>query len=631
MGRYDETILAHPSLVGYWPMDEDSGNAIDLKAARNGTVEAGITRRAAGPVRGSYAYDGDGTNAVVSVAHASALNGSGTAFEAEIWIHHEDLGLYFWKGGTHYYGFRILATGAVQAYLNTTSGAVSPTSAAGVVRSGEWNMISLVQSSGFLLVYVNGVLVIFAAAPGSITTNTAVLQLTGNAAAGDDPSGKFSRAAFYNAILTSEERIDHYKAGLYEAPLAPRQRPRRSLTWSLCDLDGNEIEPITQRLSGEVEVQLNGVRAATVTASLEERVAREVQAFACSLKVWLSGTLLHWGPVTLPRFISESGGQRVVEISSVCPSERLARGYTKGLAAQLQVDQAKIMETLIAHLNTRASGAGKPDTGVTTGSTPTSYLRDRFFPDGTNVWEALVAMSEITNGPDFELNPLDRTDGVYAELNTFFPYQGHDRTAEVVLAKGTAENNAVAISAEPGGGEIVNYAVFAGQAQEGQPAPGWIAQNAASQAAHGLYEHFEALPDVTRTATLQEHAEQLVAAKAWPIDFIDVTPVTEAGGLAYAWARDPETQEWKQESAAYAVPPRFGPIDSGGDYWLGDEITIIARDGELRDEWIARVTQARFAEVGPEGHVAVELECAPRITASGVSGSATTVSTEDFS
>jgi hypothetical protein len=402
------------------------------------------------------------------------------------------------------------------------------------------------------------------------------------------------------------------------------------LEWALCSVLGEEISSLDQRSGGEVEIELNGARRARVTVSLEEEAAERALAFASTLKVWLNGVLIFFGPVNLPR---QLGGDRTMELAAVDLSERLARSYTGPLFAksQLAVDQSEIIGRLVDYANVLAVALGSPGgtSGIIRGSLPASTARDRFYPDGSELWASIVAMSEVSNGPDFELEPLDRTDGVYCRLNTYVPFQGSDKTAECVFTFNTQENNASDFTYEPGGGEIVNRAIFAGQAQEGEPSPAWVAWHPASIAENGLWDHFEALPDVKYTAQLQEYAETLVATRARPVDFFDLTPAVEAGGGAQGWVRDGEG--WGLRDAEYAVPPPFGPPAAGGAYWIGDEIRAIGRDGGLDRDVVGRVTYAKLSEVGEHGQLlATELTCAPHIDASGVSGSATTVSTEDL-
>lgn len=632
MSKYDDLIIASSKCVAYWPLDDVGGAAIDRKSGTyNATgIGSGITRAQPGPVSQALSYKGDNSaNAQVRVPSSAALNGPGTTFELEFWVQFNgDQQQFFEKNGTHSYRIQIQASGLIIGILTTGSGTYTAISSAGAVRSGEWAMVSMVWASNLLIVFVNNVVAAATGTAGSHTTNTAALDLFSQTA-GQYVNDYATRFALYNAGLTNAERMSHYRTGNFEAIVFSRQRAARSLSWALCDRSGNQLTDLPARTGGSVEIELNGPRRASVTASLEEDVARLAMAYGTVLKVWLAGTIIFAGQVNLPRWV---GRDREIELNAVDASERLANSYTKGFAKQTSIDQAEIMWRLIAHAQTLHSLLSGGSVGVVRGETPNSYLRERYYADGKQIWEALQEMSQVTNGPDFELMPLDRTDGVYSQLQTYFPYQGYDRTDTCIFTFNTQENNAVDFTSEPGGGKIINFAIYAGQAIEGEPAPAWQAYHADSIAKYGVFQHFEALPDVKYTATLQEYAEMLVAVRAEPVEFFDLVPAVEAGSSADGYYRDSNGLWVKQSVSSYGIPPPFGPVESGGHYWIGDEIRAIGRDHGLRKDVRGRVTFARISEVGEHGdQLGVELTCAPTIDAAGVTGAATTVSTEDFS
>lgn len=428
-------------------------------------------------------------------------------------------------------------------------------------------------------------------------------------------------------------------ADLYPATPPPGPARPARLRWALCDRLGAVLSDLPRRKVGgrEVEINLNGQRTARVGLHLDEVDAALALPFARSLKVWLDEALIFFGPITLTRFsgyggdIGGVGGSvagRSVEIFATDPSVRLIQAFTHGFAFQQQIEQSEIMWRLVAHANDRAVAAGVPGPGVVRGTTPAVILRDRFYPDGKQIWQALGEMTEVLDGPDLELEPLDRADGVYAQLNTYWPWQGTDRTATVIFEHNVGRHNAGDFAWEPGGGEIVNYAVFGGQGVEGQASPAWVAFQPESMTEHGIYEHFQAMADVTRTQTLREHAEGLVAARAYPVDFFDVTPTVEEGGIAVAYRRD-QYDQLTRLGEGFGVPPRFGP-PGFGDYWIGDEIRAIGRHKPGLDvELVGRVVTAKLNELD-SGSIAVELACAPRIDAAGIEGFAATVSTENL-
>ncbi len=638
MGRYDDRIAGLSKTLSYWPADDPSGQLRDLVGGRpTSVVGAGVGYGLAGPVRSSRAISGNGAGAGqnnISVPHTVAFVSS--AIEAECWRYTPAAGqrsVHMYKqlgAGAHGYSLRIYANGSVELSLITTGGTFIAASPPGIVPGGQWSMVSLslalAAGLGSAIAYVNGVAAVIVLTSGTMTNNAGVMSLVYSAGA-DDLAAPACRFAVYSSNLTNAERVGNYKAGTEEPVASVRKRPRRQLAWALCNRAGNVLEEITQRTKGEVEIELNGARRAACGISLEDPAAAKAVAFASRLKVWLSGAIIFNGLLTAPKW----GEDHAVEIAAVDPSAQLAYGYTKALAKASQVDQSQIIWDLIAHKSARDVVMGDPyGSGIIRGLTPASYLRDRFYPDGAQIWEAIVALSEISNGVDFELQPLDRTDGVCAQLNTYFPWQGADRSGSVVLAYNTQEMNASAFTHEPG--QITTYAVFGGQAQEGSPAPGWIAWDPAAIPSQGVWEHFESLPDTRYTAQLREYAEGLVATRSMPVDFFDVTPVVEAGGTAQAWTRDANGLYTQQDGDHFSIPPPFGPLESGGAYWIGDQIRAIAREGTMERDLVGRVTYAKITEVGEHlDALAVELSCAPNVYGRSVSGVATTVTTEDFS
>lgn len=402
-------------------------------------------------------------------------------------------------------------------------------------------------------------------------------------------------------------------------------RADRRLTWSLIDSEGAVVADVDDRDKGEVEVQLNAGSRSSVEIALSARAAGRARAFGTRLLVRLSGFPIFNGAIVNPVW---SADDRTASLAAICPSEMLARSFLRGMPRQSSVDQAEIMWQIVYAATGIGSSLGGPGAGIVEGPNAASYLRDRFYPDGTNAWEAMIALSEVTNGVDFDLAPLEGTGGEHARLDTYWPYRGHDRTASVVLTHNRQEDNASGFTWEPGGGELVNYSVAAGQAVEGERAPAWVAYDPESIAEHGFWQDYRSFPDVRYTAQLREIAEQQVATRALPVDFFDVTPAVESGGSALGFYRDAHGL-WRQDGKAYGVPPRFGPIESGGEYWIGDEIRAIARVDELDKDLIGRVTYGKLSETESK-HVAAEITCAPRVSATDAEGFAATVSVEDF-
>lgn len=413
------------------------------------------------------------------------------------------------------------------------------------------------------------------------------------------------------------------------------------LTWALTDFYGRRIGQFWDRSGGQVSIALNGQRTARVTVSLEDEAVRRIYPLATMLKVYYGEKLLLHGPLTVPSFRAGTQapgetsmeGVGAVELAAVDASHYLTKFHAHGLERMDDVLQAQIMARLMEHADaSHGIIRGTLDSG--------GVKRDRHYPDGKNIWEAIVELSAVNRGPDFELEPLDREDGVRAQLNTFFPRQGTNKHDTVILEYGLGRMNAADFRYEPDGTQVVNRYILSGQAINGKVAKAYRADQLESQQLFGMHQLMEARPDINRVKTLREHAEGFVAAHAFPIDYFDVTPAVEQGGAAFGYRRDPLTGEILWLGEAYAIPPRFGP-GPDFDYWIGDTIAVHARLGPVPD-WDhpevhpsidlplrGRITDATIMEIDQEGNVMVDLTCAPIIEAAQVSGFETTVSVRD--
>jgi hypothetical protein len=267
--------------------------------------------------------------------------------------------------------------------------------------------------------------------------------------------------------------------------------------------------------------------------------------------------------------------------------------------------------------------------GIAKGALPASVNRDRTYLPGKEVGAALLEMSEVIGGPDFELEPVAGAGTeTLARLNTFYPRQGSDKSADVIFVHGAAPYTASDFNFAPGGDGICNRVVVVGAPlnNEGEEAeenpfatfPAYVAEHAASIAQYGVWEQLIQLEDVSEAATLQAHAEAFVAANALPIPYFDFTAAPE------------QTDEEEGDG----VPPVFGV-----DYWIGDTIachtylgaaSIREDDGKPLDaagapvvplKLTGRVTDATVTEL-ESGQIAVKVTCAAEVVATGITGNA---------
>lgn len=377
------------------------------------------------------------------------------------------------------------------------------------------------------------------------------------------------------------------------------------LTFALCDLDGNRLSSLTDRHNARVELGFNRGRTAKVDVSVEDPAAQMVHALRCNLKVWQRQSLIFNGPVLQP--VRRAGN--LVEIPAVGPEHRLAFAFVHQLAKFTTQDQSEILVDLIAHADEVLPAGGRSH-GIIEGSTPASVDRTRNYPDGKNIWEAILEMSEVQRGPDFEFEPLDRTDGIVAAFNTFYPDAGRDLAQIVRFEYAGGYESLDELTLEESG-EIVNRATVGGKARKGKRKDAYIAEHKDSQREFGVFASFEVLSDVKERDTLQDHAERLVKHSAYPMTFIDFVCKPEPPSLALRGGEDVEP--------TFGNPPLCGPDD---DFWLGDSCTFADYTGGFNDEHVGKITDLTLQE-NDQGDCFVSGAAEPRLVSEGITGNLT--------
>lgn len=389
------------------------------------------------------------------------------------------------------------------------------------------------------------------------------------------------------------------------------------LRWALCDADGRELAPLADFLSDRLEVNLNGLRTGTVTVSLEDEVVPLAKPAETRLKCWLDDYITLNAAVHLPHHeggVENQGGTLSI---SATDNTKLATASTISWPPLAGYDQSDILALLVAHANYFAQAtyigidAGSREHGIILGDLPRSVIRDRGYFDGKNIWEALVEMSGVIDGPDFELNPLDRDDGTFMQFNTFYPKQGRDRT-DLTFEGGFGADN-ITWAWDPTAEELTNVVVYAGAPTDFLAAGytvsralAYIAFNKESVKKIGPYTQFIVDTSVSEVGTLQSLAQAIVAARAWPIDSFTIAPALSEDGA---------------DEARLGVPPRFGPTaDPDADYWLGDEISAFIREDGVVKELAGRVQSAVLSTADAVGNVATEVVCVPAERFAAVSG-----------
>ena len=402
------------------------------------------------------------------------------------------------------------------------------------------------------------------------------------------------------------------------------------LDLELTDRNQNVLTRLDGRRPGaRVEIGLNAARRGFCPLSLEDPAYDHADPVKTILRATLKGgaedKMLLNGRIIIPeQGVTEDG--EALGLNAVDPLFQLDRALIRKVSGSTweaktfsATDQSQVMWSLIEAASTH---------GIIKGDLPASINRDRTYIPGKEVGPALVEMSEVIGGPDFELEPVMASDGTLCRFNTYYPRQGTDKSNDVVFTIGAPPYTATGFQFAPGGDEIVNRVLVIGaplnnEGEEEQPFatfPAYVAEHKASIAQYGLFEQVVQLEDVVEGTTLKAHAEAVVAANAAPIPYFDFVTAFE---------------RFSDEVGA-GVPPIFGE-----DYWLGDTIGVRAYLGTARlndlDEPVnaagdlidplaltGRITDAVITET-ENGLLQVKSTCAPEVSSVGISGGPVTL------
>ena len=211
------TTLATPSsLVGYWRLDEGSGNmaydtATGGSPADNGTLVNGPTWATG---HNGNALSFNGTNQYVSVSNSSDLNISGSQITLAVWA--KSTSATAWNsvddfisrdGGTYTYGYTLGPTGSgksIEMWLYINGPGWEVISYTPTVDISQWHNYAGTYDGSNMRLYVDGALVATQAQTGTIAGNSSGVgvNLGYDTFDGRYLSGSLDDARIYNAKLT---------------------------------------------------------------------------------------------------------------------------------------------------------------------------------------------------------------------------------------------------------------------------------------------------------------------------------------------------------------------------------------------------------------------------------------------
>jgi hypothetical protein len=394
------------------------------------------------------------------------------------------------------------------------------------------------------------------------------------------------------------------------------------LTWELCDLEqtvlgGGPIE--THSEGAQVALGREVARTASLTLDLDDPFAQLAsvgdQVLRCSADGWTDPAFV--GRV-LQHDITYNGDSAQLTMSAADPLAHLEACLVFWTAAMTpaaetfktyyaNTDPSTMMSDLISHC--AANGHGIVDGTLALGAADQKLG----FPAGSTVADGLRAIAGLSSNPEFEIAPIFDATGKLAELNTYYPKQGTDKTATIILRLGESDDDDELLGFEiaPSMSGLVNRHVVVGDAPDGAIAsssvsgvpknypkhPAYRASHAASIAQYGVWETAESVSGASNAFVLIGVAQANIAANVDPVTAIKVT-------------LDPDNA------------PAFGPQ---GAFWLGDIITIeVTTPAGNPLSYEARVATAGLTEA-ENGDVLVDLIVEPVDDLAGVSGASFSV------
>lgn len=364
--------------------------------------------------------------------------------------------------------------------------------------------------------------------------------------------------------------------------------PRGQWTLVACDGSGSTLADVTTRASGvSFTFTRNGVPECGLSLSHDD------QACTAILTALANGT---GGMMPTLKAYRDSGSGKVLRfngylagISEESGTESSTASFTyRGAFGRSLGDGAGrgSFITSAAALNVFSTDAGQiaaqlltagasSQFGINIGTVEATVNRDRSYPNWTNVAQAIVDLTNILNGFDFEVPP---SEGDFPGLPT-----SAGASLNVYAQQGSVKSN---VKFEYGPTTLANCTAMHRQTlppinQAQVPGVGGalsgFSQDAPSITKYGRWQVVVQAPDVLEQATLDDKADALLRPD--PVTTIAFTP-------------DP------------ALAP--SPWD---DYWIGDSVQFYAsRNALIEGPTTVRVNQIRLVIDPDSGYEAAEIE-----------------------
>lgn len=204
--------------------------------------------------------------------------------------------------------------------------------------------------------------------------------------------------------------------------------------------------------------------------------------------------------------------------------------------------------------------------GIATGAIETTKLRDRTY-ENVNVGEAIINLTRVLDGFDFEVSPIEMVGGIIGQFNVYASQGTLREDARFEYGPDTLRNvRKVTRQMQP--------PVNVGRVLGANGLMGFK-YDAASIATHGTWDQQESLSDVSEQVTLDDRAQALLRP-----NWIRVVGFTPEPALAPS------------------------PWD---DYWLGDTVPFYGWRGAFEEATLSRISKITVV-VDDEGNESAEIE-----------------------
>ena len=200
------------TLVGYWPLNESSGEAQDYTSnSNNGILNGNITQGATGLLGGnSYSFDGSGD--YVQIPDDPLFSVSKVTISVWVKRNGSKSQEYIFDGRGHKYWLKE-DDGTENPRFGLRVGGSSYAAQAGSLPDGEWTQIVCIFDGDQLKIFTDGDLISSTSASGTIDKSIGNPQIGRYQGGGYNFQGEISEVRLYDRPLTDSEVRYLYTVG----------------------------------------------------------------------------------------------------------------------------------------------------------------------------------------------------------------------------------------------------------------------------------------------------------------------------------------------------------------------------------------------------------------------------------